>query len=409
MSFHGSGAVGASGRIPWPLLAALALLTMTGPLATDLYLPAFPRIAEDLGVGASAVQLTLTAFLLGMGAGQLLFGALSDRYGRLRPLLFGCSVFVAASVGVAVSPSVEMLTAFRLLQGMGGAAGVVLARAIIADRVSGPPAARLFSILMTISAVAPAVAPLAGSLVLLASDWRGVLWVLAGAAALMLLGTLWQIRETLQPERRRKGSLFGGLAAAVRHRRFVGYVVLFASAFGVMMAYISGSPFLYQEIIGVTPTVYGILFGVNALGLMASGLVAARLATRVRVRSTVTAAVLWLLFVSAVFAGCAVFGAPAWTLAVLVFGVTSGVGFVMGNTTSLALAEVRHVSGSGSAWLGGAQFTMGAVVSPLSGIGGGSSAVPLGFVLLGSALLACAALAYTSDRFHTRPGRAAAP
>ncbi|WP_026820599.1 hypothetical protein [Arthrobacter castelli] len=142
------------------------------------------------------------------------------------------------------------------------------------------------------------------------------------------------------------------------------------------------------------------LFGANALGLMSGGLISARLAGRVPVRRTVTVAVCTLVGVAAAFFLCALFSAPGWTLAVLVFLLTTSVGFTMGNTTSLALAEVRHVSGSGSAWLGGAQFTMGAVVSPLTGLGGAASAVPLGLVLLGAALLAAGALFATRDRFH---------
>lgn len=389
-----------SSRFPALLLAALALLSMAGPVATDLYLPAFPRMAQEFDVGASAIQLTLTAFLLGMGAGQLLFGPLSDRYGRFRPLLIGSSVFVLSSIAVALAPTIELLVAFRLLQGLSAAAGVVLSRAVISDRTSGAQAARLFSILSTLVAVAPAVAPSLGSLIFVSAGWRAVLWAITAVAILMLIGAVWQVRESLPAPRRSAGRLFGGLAVAIRHRRFVGYVVLFASAFGMMMGYISASPFLYQEIIGVSPTVFAILFGANALGLMSGGLISARLAGHVPVRRTVTVAVSALLGVAVAFVLCALLGAPEWIFAVLVFALTTSVGFTMGNTTSLALAEVRHVSGSGSAWLGGAQFTMGAIVSPLSGIGGAGTALPLGMVLLGTALLAAGALFATRDRFH---------
>lgn len=392
-------------RFPALLLIALALLSMAGPVATDLYLPAFPEMAREFGVNASAIQLTLTGFLLGMGAGQLLFGPLSDRFGRVRPLLIGSSVFVLSSIAVALAPTIETLTAFRFLQGLSAAAGVVLSRAVISDRAVGGQAARLFSIMMTISGVAPAVAPSVGSLIFITSGWRAVLWAITAMSVVMLLGALWQVRESLPVPRRRTGPLFGGLAEAIRHRRFVGYIILFGSTFGILMGYISASPFLYQGFLGLIPGIFALLFGANALGMMGTGLLSARLATRVPLRRTVTAAVSTLVTVTVAFTICALAGAPGWTLAALVFATTCSIGFVMGNTTSLALADVRHVSGSGSAWLGGAQFTLGAIVSPWGGIGGSSSAVPLGFVLLGCSLLAAGALFATSDRFHARaPG-----
>lgn len=393
-------AAGQPHRFPALLLVALGLLTMAGPVATDLYLPAFPEMAREFDVGASTIQLTLTGFLLGMGAGQLFFGPLSDRFGRIRPLLIGSSVFVLSSVAVALAPTIELLIASRFLQGLSAAAGVVLSRAVVSDRAVGGQAARLFSIMMTISGVAPALAPNVGSLIFTAAGWRAVLWAITVMAVLMLLGALWQVRESLPVQRRRTGHLFGGLGEAIRHRRFVGYIVLFGASFGILMGYISASPFIYQGIIGLSPTVFALLFGANALGMMACGLISARLATRIPLRRTVTAAVSTLVATGLAFSACALAGAPGWTLAALIFLTTCSIGFVMGNTTSLALAEVRHVSGSGSAWLGGAQFTLGAIVSPLGGIGGGTSAVPLGLVLLGCSLLAAGALFATRDRFH---------
>ncbi|MGO2005420.1 multidrug effflux MFS transporter [Arthrobacter rhombi] len=396
---------GRSFRFPALLLTALALLSMAGPVATDLYLPAFPEMAREFGVSASAIQLTLTGFLLGMGAGQLLFGPLSDRFGRVRPLLIGSSVFVLSSVAVALAPTIETLTAFRFLQGLSAAAGVVLSRAVISDRAVGGQAARLFSIMMTISGVAPAVAPSVGSLIFTTSGWRAVLWAIAVMSVVMLLGALWQVRETLPVAHRRTGPLFGGLAEAMRHRRFVGYIVLFGAAFGILMGYISASPFLYQGVLGLSPGTFALLFGANALGMMSAGLVSARLATRIPLRSTVTVAVSTLVTVTVAFTLCALLAAPGWILAALIFATTCSIGFVMGNTTSLALAEVRQISGSGSAWLGGAQFTLGAIVSPLGGLGGSTSALPLGLVLLGCSLLAAGALVATSDRFHTEATR----
>ncbi|WP_240629856.1 multidrug effflux MFS transporter [Specibacter cremeus] len=387
--------------LPLRLLLVLALLAMTGPLASDLYLSGFPVMATDLGVSASQVQLTLTAFLLGMGAGQLVFGPVSDKYGRMRPLFVGSSVFALASVLVAMAPSWEVLVIARLLQGLSAGAGVVIGRAIIPDRVAGAGAARVFTIMMTITGIAPAVAPLLGSGLLGLIDWRGILWVLAGAALLMLTCVLLVVRESLPPVRRRPGRTFGGLGVALRNRRFVGYIVMFGATFGILMGYISASPFLYQSVIGLSPVHYGLAFGANALGMMISGTIAARLVGRVPIRRTVSVAGCTALGLAVLFLVLVLVGVPAGWLAVPVFLLVSSIGFLMGNTTALALAEVRHVAGSGSAWLGGAQFAMGALVSPLVGLAGEHSALPLGIALSGSALLMVCALAYTADRFHT--------
>ena len=171
--------------------------------------------------------------------------------------------------------------AARLLQGLSASSGIVISRAIVSDRVSGPAAVRVFSVLMTIVGVAPAVAPLAGSLVSAAAGWRGVLWVVAGLAVVMLLGMLLVVRESHPVAKRRSGALLGGLGEAAKHPRFMGYVLLGGSNFGVLMGVISASPFLYQSMMGFSPQVYGLFFGINALGMMASGIVSSKLAVRV--------------------------------------------------------------------------------------------------------------------------------
>ncbi|GAA3693436.1 multidrug effflux MFS transporter [Arthrobacter ginkgonis] len=386
------------GLLPLSLLLVLALFSMVGPAATDLYLPAFPEMALDLGVEASGVQLTLTAFLLGMGAGQLFFGAVSDKYGRVRPLLAGLSVFLLASILAATAPTLEVLVAARLLQGLSASSGIVISRAIVSDRVSGAAAVRVFSVLMTIVGVAPAVAPLAGSLVSAAAGWRGVLWVVAGLAVVMLLGMLLVVRESHPAEKRRRGALLGGLGEAAKHPRFMGYALLGGSNFGVLMGVISASPFVYQSMMGFSPQVYGMFFGMNALGMMASGIVSSKLAVRVPARRTLGVAVAVMLGVSLLMLVFVLTGLPAVALAPCLFLLVSSMGFVMGNTTGLAIAEVRHVAGSGSAWMGGIQFGVGALVSVLVGLGGELSALPLAIVLAGSSFVGLCAFAATRPR-----------
>ena len=377
------------------LLLVLALLSATGPFATDLYLPSFPAMAGELGASATGVQLTLTAFFLGMGAGQLVFGPLSDRHGRFRPLLLGSAGFVLASAVCALAPTLEVLVAGRLVQGLSASAGVVIARAMVADLTTGATSARTFSLLMTIGGVAPVVAPTVGGFLVEGLGWRGVLWVLAGLALLMFACVAAVAGETHPRSQRSSGPLLAGLAEVFRNRKFTGYVVLFASSFGVLMAYISASPFVYQNLMGLSASMYGLAFGINAIGLVGAGFVSARLAHRVPPRKTVTVAVSVLLAVSLAILALVALSSPPLLLAVPIFCAASSVGFIMGNTTSLALAEVGMAAGSGSAALGGAQFFMGAVVSPLTGLAGGGSALPLALVMTVCALLAVAALAAT--------------
>ena len=380
------------------LFLALALLSAAGPLATDLYLPSFPAVGREFDAGATGVQFTLTAFLLGVAAGQLFFGPLSDRYGRYRPLLVGSVGFVAASVVAALAPNLVVLILARLVQGLCSAAGVVIARAVVSDLTHGPEAARRFSLLMTIGSIAPVIAPTAGGLLADPLGWRGVLWVLSGVAVVMLACVVFVLGESHPQERRSSGALAAGLGQVLRTGRFPGYALLFASTFGVLMSYISASPFVYQNLIGLTAAEYGFAFAFNALGLVGAGYASARLARRIPPRRTVTVAVCVLLAASAAVLALALTPAPPLLLPVAIFCAVSSVGFIMGNTTALALAEVPHISGSGSAVLGGGQFLMGAIVSPLTGLAGESSAVPLGIVMTAAALLGATALAVTGRR-----------
>lgn len=390
-----------TGRLSAALFAVLVLLGATGPLATDMYLPSFPAMQQEFAATASSVQLTLTTFLVGMALGQLLWGALSDRWGRSTPLRYGTLLFVLASICAAIAPSLELLTVARGVQGVGAAAGLVLSKAIVADVTSGAQTARIFSILMTIGGVAPAVAPLLGAGVAQFGGWRAVLWVLGFAAALMALGSFAVVRETHPVQARSTGALFTPLWRVLRQRRFVGYMVLFASAFASMMAYIAASPFLYQNIMGFSPTGYAIGFGINSLGLIVSGIISARLATKVPLRRTIAVALLIVLGASLVMLALAFSGVQSALLGVVIFFMVAPIGMILGNTTGLALSEVRKTSGSGSAALGCTQFLAGALVSPLVGLGGEDSPVAFAVTALISLLLAVAAFIYTTDSRHT--------
>ncbi|MFR0639439.1 MULTISPECIES: multidrug effflux MFS transporter [Micrococcaceae] len=387
-------------RLTPPLFALLILLGTTGPLATDMYLPSFPAMTREFATSASGIQLTLTAFLMGIAFGQIFWGPLSDRLGRAKPLRWGTALFVVASIVAAVAPTLTTLTIARALQGLGGAAGLVISKAIVADTTRGVQTARIFSLLMTFGGVAPAVAPLIGSVLGEFGGFRTVLWFIALIALLMAAGSFGIYRETHPQHQRSTGSFVAPLRIALSKPRFVGYMIQFAFAFGAMMAYISASPFLYQNVMGLSPQGYAVFFGINSLGLVTAGLVSARLATRVPLRRTISIALSVLLASSIAMAVMAQLGVRSLALGAVIFVMVTSVGFTMGNTTGLAVAEVREVSGSGSALLGCAQFFIGAVATPLVGLSGDNSPIAFSITALACAIVAASALVYTADRFH---------
>ncbi|MER6784803.1 multidrug effflux MFS transporter [Streptomyces sp. NPDC000658] len=381
------------------LLVTLVLggLTATPPLSMDLYLPALPEVTRTLHASAATVQLTLTACLAGMALGQLAVGPMSDRWGRRRPLLAGLAVYVVATALCALAPTVEALVAFRLLQGLAGAAGIVIARAVVRDLYDGVAMARFFSTLMLVSGVAPVVAPLIGAQILRTTDWRGV-FALLTAVGLLLAALVWfRLPETLPAGGRHAGGTGEALRAMRRllsDRRFAGYLLTGGFAFAALFAYISASPFVVQEIYGASPQTFGLLFGANSIGLVVVGQINGKiLVGRVRLDrvlaaglSTVTlAATALLLMTTGVFGDVGL--AP---VAAALFVLMSAMGVTLPNAQTLALMRVRHSAGSASALLGTSSFLIGAIATPLVGIAGERTAVPMAVVQVAAALVALA-------------------
>ncbi|MEV5976183.1 multidrug effflux MFS transporter [Streptomyces sp. NPDC052114] len=389
-----------------PLLtAALALLSFIGPLSTDMYLPAFPRMADELGTDASGVQLTLTAFLVGMTVGHLVFGPLSDRYGRRGPLLVGAAVCTVGTALCAVAPSLGWLVALRFLTGFSGAAGVVISRAVVSDVVQGAAAARLFGVLMTLAGIAPILAPLAGGAVIGGAGWRGVFWVLAGVSLLVTAAVVVGVPESLPKERRHAGGV-RRTAAAVREvvgdRAYVGYTLAFTFGFGMLFCYIAGSPFLLQNVLGLGVGTSAVAFSGGAVVATLSSAVGARLVGRIAAEALLRGGLTAMLAGSCALLGLASAGLlTAFVCLPLLAVVCGGFGLVVANAAALALARVPRASGVGSALLGTAQSALGAVVAPLVGLGGEHTALPLFF---GMAL--CSGIAVLSLRLCVR-GRGA--
>ncbi|MFC4063477.1 multidrug effflux MFS transporter [Actinoplanes subglobosus] len=382
-----AGPVLAGREIRWPLLLVLAALAAVAPVATDLYLPGFPAIGSELGVDASGVQLTLTSFLIGMAVGQLVMGPLSDRFGRRNPLIVSVVVSVVAGVACAVAPTLPLLVAARLVQGLAGAGGMVIGRAVIADLATGRAAARAFTLMLTVGGVAPVLAPSVGGVLAGPVGWRGMLWAVALLSVALLVAVIAVVPETHTPAGG-TASFAGALRSVAGSRGYRAPVAVFAFSFAVMMAYIAASPFLYQNVVGLSEIGYGVLFGVNAAGLIGAGAVAGRLVRRVDPARMIR----WCLAVQVAatvsFLVLAVAGAPVWTFPVAVFVAVTANGGIMGNSAALAMAEVREVAGTGSAVLGFGQFALGAAVSPLVGLGGADSAVVPAAVMAAASLLA---------------------
>jgi MFS transporter, DHA1 family, multidrug resistance protein len=381
--------------IPMSWLGVLALLTAVAPLSIDMYLPAFPAMATEFGTSASAIQLTLTTFMVGLALGQLFIGPLSDRFGRRPLLLVGTVVCIGAGVACALAPSIELLSAFRFVQGFGGAAGVVLSRAVIADRARGAVAARYFSIMMIINGAAPVVAPLIGGTLMDFIGWRGVFWILTGLAVAMFVGVSVVLSETHPREHRTTG----GLAAMLRdagsvftNRHYLGYTLTFAFGFTVMFSYIAASPFVLQNVLGLSAIAYSFAFAANAVGLVAMNAVNAKIVGRLGQRRLLHLGVSLLVLFSTLLVVDAFLGPVLWATLLLLWCAVTSLGLVVANATSLALDEVRHVAGSGSAVLGALQFGLAAAVAPLVGIAGDHTAVPMAIAMLMSALIASGAL-----------------
>lgn len=395
------------GGLGVPLLAALALLAAISAFATDFYLPALPRIASEFGVGAASAQLCLTAVLLGGAVGQLGFGPLSDRFGRLAPLLGGVLLCAAACAAAALAPSLRFLTSSQFVQGFGGATGMVLGRAIISDLAQNRvQAARANNIVMAVFGVAPIVAPWLGSLLTDPIGWRGILWTTFGFVVFTLLFVLLFVRESYPAGRRaihRAAALETGASPlkALASRGFIGNTLIFCASFGVLMSFISASPFLFQTVIGLSVRQYGSLYACIALLQTAGCVVSARLAGRYtpgrQLRfSTLTIFLASLLLLALKAAAVP----PIWLLLPIAVAIAC-VGFSMGNAGSVAINSAPQAAGMGSALMGALQFAAGAVAAPLVGLCGAASTTPLVAMVFVCSAIALAAFLWTWKSLET--------
>ncbi len=383
----------ASDRGQYALAVILGALTAMGPLAIDMYLPALPSIARDLHTTAAAVQVSLAVYFAGIAIGQAFYGPMSDRVGRKPALYLGLAVFIVASVGCARAGGVRELIAFRFLQALGGCAPLVVPRAVVRDYFDERGSVRMLSMLILVMGLAPILAPLVGGQLLLYFGWRSIFVLLAAYGTVWLAVVVFLLPESLPPERRRRQPLAAVLATYGRllaDRPYLGHVLAGGLIFSGLLAYISGSPFVFIEVFGVPPERFGLYFGANAIGLIAASQVNRWLAARVRPQRIVAVVLPVAMTAGVVLLVAAVTGVGGFAgILIPLFLFVACHGFTMPNTTALAMAPHGQHAGSASALLGTLQFVLGAVAGALVGAFANGTAVPLAAVIAGCGIAAC--------------------
>ncbi|MFC0676102.1 multidrug effflux MFS transporter [Brachybacterium hainanense] len=373
------------------LVLLLGSLSAFGALTIDMYVPAMPSMAQQLATDASAVQATLTVFVIGLALGQVLAGPLSDAWGRRAPLLIGLGIYVIGSLGCALAPSVEWLIAARLIQSLGAATGTVLARAIARDLHSGTAMTRFLSTLMLVNGLAPVLAPVLGAQLLTWASWRAVFGVLVGIGTLLLLAVIAFLPESLPAHRRRPArtdavlSGFGRLLADADLRR---HVLAAALMFSAVFVYISGSAFVLQDLHGLSALEFGLVFGANGLGIVIAGWVNGRIVGRWASEATLLRGSLLVAAIGGLaVTACAFLRAPLPLLLVALFVTVSMLGPVLADATSLALAEHGDSAGTASSLQGMLQFLLAALAAWIT------SQLGTGPGIMGAAMTACVLLA----------------
>jgi len=378
-------------------VVVLGGLTMFGPLSLDLYLPALPQLADDLNASASAAQLSITACLVGLAVGQLVAGPLSDRLGRKRPLMIGLVAYLLASVACALAPSVTVLIVLRLIQGLGGAAGIVISRAIARDLYSGSALMIFFSRLLLVAGLAPVLAPILGGQLSRIMSWRGIFGVLAGFGAVLLLAGWFGLKETLPPERRVIGGFrptLQGYNRLLHDRFFVGCALSSGLAGATMFAYIAGSTFVLQKIYGMSPQGFSFVFGGISLGLVAAAQAGARIALVWPLTRVLALGLIINLLGAASLLVTVISGLPMGVLIGALLVMVCAVGLIFPTANALAMADYPDLAGTASSLQGLSQFVFGAMAAPLVGIAGEQTALPLGIVA--TAVSICAMTSFAS-------------
>ena len=370
------------------LLGSLGLL---GPFTIDMYLPSFPTIVKEYHTTASLVQISLTSCLLGLGLGQLVIGPMSDVQGRRKPLRIFLIMYLIASVICAFAPNIYTFIGARFIQGFAAAGGLVISRAIVRDVYSGRELTKFFALLMLVGNLGPIVAPIAGGIILAFTNWSGVFLVLACVGIILVFIVSWKLEETLPMENRVPSDIsqilknFGSL---LKDRQFAGYALTQGFIIAGIFAYVSGIPFVYQNIYGVTPQVFSLLFGVNGIALIIGSQVVGRFADLISERTFLKIGLLISNVAGSLLLVAFLVKAPLIAVAIPIFFLVASIGIIATTSFALAMETQGHIAGSASALLGLLPFVLGSLTAPLVGIAGEYSAIPMGIVIFLASFMA---------------------
>lgn len=373
----------------------LATFSALGPFTVDMYLSSLPQIMEYFVTNTSMIQASLTAGLLGIALGQIIMGPLSDVHGRRKPLVIAMIFYFFTSIACAFSPNIEMFILLRFIEGLSASAGLVISRAMVRDTYSGVELTKFMSLLTTISNIAPLISPLAGSGLVSVSSWFSVFIFLGFMGIFLTSVTIWGIKETLPIQQRISRNLKGHInnyLVLLQDRKFMGYALVTGFLFAGVFAYVAGTPFIYQNLYGVSPMVFSILFAMNGVAIMLGSQLVKYLAGRINEYHIFLSGLLLSLVTSVAVLVVVVSHGPLVALVVSLFLFASSIGINGPVSFTLAMESKGNIAGSASAVLGILPYLLGAVASPLVGIAGEYSAEPFGIVILIASL--CSVISY---------------
>lgn len=368
----------------------LGCLSILGPFTIDTYLPSFPTIVNDFHTNASLVQISLTTCLLGLGLGQLIIGPMSDVQGRRKPLLIFLSLYLLSSLACAIAPNIYTFIVSRFVQGFAAAGGIVISRAVVRDLYSGKELTKFFATLMLIGNLGPIIAPITGGAILTFANWKGVFLVLAVIGMALILAVSFKLEETLPVEKRVPSNftqVVRNFGALLKDREFAGYAFTQGFIVAGIFAYVSGISFVYQNIYGVSPQVFSLLFGINGIGLIIGTQTVGRLTifserTFLKIGLFISNSGAILLLIAILLK------APLIAVAIPIFFIVTSISIIGTSSFSLAMETKGHIAGSASALLGVLPFLLGSLTAPLVGIAGEYTAIPMGIIIFSASFMA---------------------
>lgn len=378
------------------LIILLGSLTAFDPISIDMYLSAFPIIAKDFSVGISTVEISLSAFFIGLALGQLIYGPLVDIYGRKKPLIIGMFIYFLASLGCAVSSNITIFIIFRVLQALGGCAGMVITRAIVSDVFDKKKAAHVYSLLMLIMGVSPILAPLIGSYLTTYLGWRSIFATLASLSLICLFYTIHLLPETgkIKKQEIAAKSFFSILPDSFRNyfdllkdRSFLSYALSGGLSRAAMFAYIAGSPFVFISYFHISPEKYGWIFGANALGIISASQINRYLLKHFQIEKVYKRVALSAVFLAGILLFNSLFFKSIYFILIPLFALITSIGFIMPNSAALSLSNQGHRAGIASALLGTIQWSVAFLSSFLVSHFHNNTPIPMTSIIFGCSCL----------------------